>query len=353
MAGKDAKKILVRAPNWIGDAVMALPALEALKALYRKADITVLAKGRTVPVFQNNPHISEIIEYDDKRRHSGISGRLKLGGEIKRRGFDTAVLFQNAFDAAFLSFISGIPKRIGYARDFRSRLLTNAIPVTDEIKKVHQAFYYLNIVKTLGGEVPPRPLPRIYISPAERSWVEEFVSDNGLKRAFLIGAAPGASYGPAKRWPPEKFAEALTILCEGRNGFPLIFGGPEDKEACREVSKMLKMRHLDLSGKVYLRQFMALVARLNLFITNDSGPMHVGSALSTPTVAIFGSTDATLTGPLGPFAKVIKREIDCSPCFERTCKFKHYRCLEVEPKEVARAAEALLKEKEGAGKGRK
>lgn len=353
MAGKDAKKILVRAPNWIGDAVMALPALEALKTLYKNSDITVLAKGRTVPVFQNNPHISEIIEYDDKQRHSGISGRIKLGGEIKRRGFDTAVLFQNAFDAAFLSFISGIPKRVGYARDFRSKLLTNAIPVTDEIKRVHQAFYYLHIVKTLGGVVPEKPLPRIYISPAERSWVEEFVSDNGLKRAFLIGAAPGASYGPAKRWPPEKFAEAITILCAGRGGFPLIFGGPEDKEACTEVSKRLKMRHLDLSGKVYLRQFMALVARLNLFITNDSGPMHVGSALSTPTVAIFGSTDATLTGPLGPFAKVLKREIECSPCFERTCKFKHYRCLEVEPKEVARAGESLLKEKEGAGKGRK
>lgn len=353
MARKDAKKILVRAPNWIGDAVMALPALEALKALYRNSDITVLAKGRTVPVFQNNPHISAIIEYDDKQRHSGISGRIKLGGEIKRRGFDTAVLFQNAFDAAFLSFISGIPKRVGYARDFRSKLLTNAIPVTDEIKKVHQAFYYLHIVETLGGVAPEKPLPRIYISAAERSWVEEFVSDNGLKRAFLIGAAPGASYGPAKRWPPEKFAEAITILCEGRGGFPLIFGGPEDKEACTEVSKRLKMRHLDLSGKVYLRQFMALVARLNLFITNDSGPMHIGSALSTPTVAIFGSTDATLTGPLGPFAKVLKRDIECSPCFERTCKFKHYKCLEVEPKEVARAGESLIKEKDGAGKGRK
>lgn len=352
MAGKDAKKILVRAPNWIGDAVMALPALEALKSLYKKAEITVLAKGRTVPVYQNNPHISKIIEYDDKSRHSGISGRIKLSGEIKRQGFAAAVLFQNAFDAAFLSFISGIPKRIGYARDFRSKLLTDAIPVTDEIKKVHQAFYYLNIVKTLGGAMPEKPVPRLYISQAEKSWVDEFIADNGLKRAFLIGAAPGASYGPAKRWPPEKFAEALTILCEGRNGFPLIFGGPEDKEACTEVSKRLKMKHLDLSGKVYLRQFMALVARLNLFITNDSGPMHVGAALSTPTVAIFGSTDSTLTGPLGPTAKVLKREIECSPCFERTCKFKHYRCLEVESKEVARAAESLLKEKEVA-KGRK
>ncbi|MDP2688952.1 MAG: lipopolysaccharide heptosyltransferase II [Deltaproteobacteria bacterium] len=342
MASAEAtKKILVRAPNWIGDAVMCLPALECLKRLYPGSEITVLTKGRAVPVFENNPHVAASMEYDDRGAHGGLGGRFKLRGELKERGFGLAVLFQNAFDAAFLSFISGIPERAGYATDLRSGLLTKAIPVTDEIKKRHQAYYYMNIIKALGGECE-RAAPRVYISKEENDWADGFIRANGLEGALMAGAAPGASYGPAKRWAPERFAETLAALSRSHRLVPMIFGGPEDSGVCREVSRRMRGKYHDLSGRVTLRQFMALLSRMSVFITNDSGPMHLSAALGVPTVAIFGSTDPSLTGPLGDGVKVVSNNTPCSPCFERTCRFSHYDCLSIGAEEVMKAAEGLL-----------
>ncbi|MBI5492935.1 MAG: lipopolysaccharide heptosyltransferase II [Deltaproteobacteria bacterium] len=339
------KRILVRAPNWIGDAVMSLPALSSLKALFPDAGVFVLAKPRVVPVFENNPDAAGLITYDDNGRHRGLKGKLKLSGEIKGEGFNLAVLFQNAFDAAFLSFMSGIPERVGYARDLRSPLLTKAIPVTPEIEKRHQAFYYLNIVKELGGAVPERPAPRIYISGEEMLWAERFLKENGLDKDRLIGAAPGASYGPAKRWPPERFAQALNRVSKAIGAVPLIFGGPEDSDASEKVSGMIEDRHLNLAGKTTLRQSMALLCNLRVFITNDSGPMHISAALNVPTVAVFGSTDPALTGPLGERAVVVMKKAPCSPCFERVCKYGHYECLNnIEADDVVKEALSLARE---------
>lgn len=339
--GGDIKKILVRAPNWIGDAVMCTPALECLASLYPASEITVLTKGRAVPVFENNPHAARTIEYDHQGAHSGFGGKLKLRSELKGRGFDLAVLFQNAFDAAFLSYISGIPERVGYATDLRSGLLTKAIPVSAEIKKRHQVHYYINIVKTLGGDCPSS-IPRLYISKAEDEWADGFIKTNGLEGRVMAGAAPGASYGPAKRWPAERFAEALASLSASHSLVPLIFGGPEDSGTCREVARRMRGKYLDLSGRVTLRQFMALASRVGVFITNDSGPMHISAALGVPTVAIFGSTDPVLTGPLGADARVVSNSTECSPCFERQCKYKHYRCLAIGADVVVKAAVELL-----------
>ncbi len=344
-SGKEIRRILVRAPNWIGDSVMCLPALASLKRLFPSSGITVLTKGRSIPVFENNPDVKDIIEYEDKSRHKGLKGRLTLAGELKERGFDLAVLFQNAFDAAFIAFTARIPERVGYARDLRSGLLTKAIRVTREIKKRHQVFYYLNIVENLGAAASLSPVPRVYISGVEMAWADEFIRKNGLTGAVLLGAAPGASYGPAKRWGAERFALALKALSDAFKGkaVPIIFGGPEDAEICGEVSRLMRSKHLNLAGTVTLRQFIALLSRLKVFITNDSGPMHISAALGVPTLAIFGSTDPTLTGPLGKTTKVMIKKIDCSPCFDRTCRYGHYKCLgSIEPQEVFLAARSLM-----------
>lgn len=339
-------KILLRAPNWIGDAVMCLPALASLKALYPGSEIYVLTKPRAIPVFENNPSVAGIIAYNDKGEHEGLLGRLRLSRELREKSFDGAVLFQNAFDAALISFLSKIPVRIGYKRDLRGLLLTKPINASKELKKRHQVFYYLNIVKELGGKVPSGPRPDIVISLEEARLADTFLEENGLKGIPLSGASPGASYGPAKRWSPQGFAEVLTVLNKEKKLFPLIFGGPEDKEACKAVSDKLGSACLDLSGKVTLRQFMALAKRLKVFITNDSGPMHIGAALGVPTVAIFGSTDPVLTGPLGADTVVMMKNVECSPCFERECKLKKnkYKCLTgVTSGEVYGAAEALVR----------
>lgn len=242
MASQGTRKILVRAPNWIGDAVMCLPALASLKKLYPKSEITILTKGRATPVFENNPAVKEVMVYEDRGRHKGITGKMRLSKELRERGFELAVLFQNAFDAAFIAFTAGIPERVGYARDLRSRLLTKAIPVTEEIKKKHQVYYYLNIVKAIGGTHSGSPIPRIFLSRQEKGWAEEYLKKEGLKGKSLAGASPGASYGKAKRWMPENFASVLEAFNNGHESVSLIFGGTEDKEACDSVAGKINGR---------------------------------------------------------------------------------------------------------------
>jgi len=336
------KKILVRVPNWIGDAVMCLPALEALGALYPSSDISVLAKAKVVPVFEGNPSVSDIIVYD-KTRHGGLLGQLRLSGEIRKKRFDLAVLFQNAFGAAVISFLGAANERVGYATDCRSGLLTRAIPVTGEIKKRHEVFYYLNIIKELGGKMPAKPAPRIHLSSRERGLANRFLEESGLGKGPLFGAAPGASFGPAKRWPSAGFAEVLKGLVDEYGGDALVFGGPEDSEACKGVLAAMPSA-VDLSGKLGLREAIALMERCNAFISNDSGPMHISAALGVPTIAVFGSTNDSLTGPVGERAVVVRDKMDCSPCFERECKFGHYECLtRIVPEKVLLKAKELIR----------
>jgi heptosyltransferase-2 len=316
---------------------MCLPALEGLKALYKMADITVLAKSWTAPVFENNPSVADIFYYDAGERHKGASGKLRLVSEIKQKRFDLAILFQNAFEAALLAFLARIPERVGYARDFRTMLLTKPVAFTDEIKKIHHVFYYLNIVKELGGVCTVEPWPVIRLKEEEIEWAQGFLKEKGVFAEgggeALIGCAPGASFGPAKRWPPERFSGVLERLskdlaasgnacsgnacsggaCSGNACTALIFGGQGDIEAATLLSKGLTERgvkNLNLAGKVRLRQFMAITALLKLFITNDSGPMHIAAALGIPTVAIFGSTDPALTGPVGSQVRVVTKNLE-------------------------------------------
>lgn len=321
------KKILVRAPNWIGDAVMSLPALAALGRSFSRARISVLAKSRVIPVYQNQKEVSEVIEYDSAGIHRGLKGRLKLAAEIKKRGFDTAVLFQNAFDAAFLSFVARIPNRIGYARDMRTPLLTRAITATREIRSVHQIFYYLRLVEVVGATHGANTMPEINLSTEEKRWADGFFKDATGDAAGLVCAAPGANYGIAKMWPAPSFAKALDKLCKKMSLKPVLLGGPDDSAVCADIANMMEVKPANLSGELALRQSMAIAARSALFITNDSGMMHVAAALGAPTVAVFGSTDPNLTGPIGKKTAVVIKKTPCSPCFERTCRFGHYDCL--------------------------
>ncbi|MBI5236477.1 MAG: lipopolysaccharide heptosyltransferase II [Deltaproteobacteria bacterium] len=354
MAAKEKKCLIVRAPNWIGDAVLCTPALGALRRLYPVAAITVLAKPSVAPVFQNSPDVTDIMVYDDKDAHKGIAGRVRLSGEIRKRRFDVAVLFQNAFDAAFLSFISGIPERIGFARDLRGPLLTKAVTATKEIKAAHQVYYYLHLIEAMGGAVSGNasPRPRLYVTRDERKWAKAYLKTYGLAGRPLVGVSPGASYGQAKRWLPERFAKAVAELGRRHNAATIIFGAQEDVEAVSIVERLLPFPCVNCAGKLTLRQFMALLIELDIFIANDSGPMHLGSALGVPTIGIFCSTDPALTGPVGAHARAVLNRVPCSPCFKRTCRFGHYDCLaSVSVDMVIEAAEALMRASEKGAKG--
>ncbi|MBI5598484.1 MAG: lipopolysaccharide heptosyltransferase II [Deltaproteobacteria bacterium] len=347
----------MRVPNWIGDAVLCEPALRALKGLYPSAEIIALAKPRVAPVFENNPVLSGIMVYDVESTHAGYGGLLRLSRRLRAEKFDMAVLFQNAFEAALIAYLARIPERIGYARDLRTPLLTGRVELTGEIKKEHQVFYYLNIIKELGGKTPvlsPYPptcaekeiFPEIRLRDAEIRGAQGFLENKGFGGGeFLFGVSPGASYGPAKRWGVGGFREVIERLSKDTDSAAVIFGGKDDEEVCRELSGNLKVRHLNLAGRTSLREFIALAARMRFFITNDSGPMHVAAALGVPTVAIFGSTEPMMTGPLGKRTEVIRKKVECSPCFKKECPYGHYKCMSaINPDEVYAASRAFFTE---------
>ncbi len=341
------ERILVRVPNWIGDAVMTLPALESLGRRFTGAKITILAKPRVRAVYEQNPFVYEIVDYDSTGAHSGLKGRMSLARSLKKKKFTKAVLFQNAFEAALITFLARIPERIGYARDMRGPFLTKSIPVTDEIKKRHQVFYYLNIVKELGGELPKEPVPQIYITEKESELARATLEEAGVgPLTAMLGVAPGATYGPAKRWPADSFAETIKELSSDFSMAPVIFGGPDDVDDSEALSKRLAQKdieHLNLTGKTGLREFIAMAAGAKLFISNDSGPMHIAAALGVPTVAIFASTEPELTGPLGKAVNVLCADVECRPCFDRKCKDKDYECMDmIKPYMALEVARTLL-----------
>ncbi|MBI5048037.1 MAG: lipopolysaccharide heptosyltransferase II [Deltaproteobacteria bacterium] len=328
MPKSDIKSILVRVPNWIGDAVLCLPAIEKIKSIYPQAEITVLAKPWVSPVFFNNPVVKRIIDYDASGRHNGIAGKWRLIQELKQHGFDMAVLFQNAFEAALIAFLARISIRVGYARDLRGWLLTHSLKLGSDIKKAHQVFYYLNIAASLSQGYQPSVIshqPKIYLTTEEKIWAEKFLNDKDVDNGIIVGMAPGASYGPAKRWMAEKFSKVAGRLTNDYGAKLVVFGGKEDREICNAVLNGLP--GINLAGELDLRKSIAIVSKCNLFLTNDSGPMHISASLGIPTIAMFGSTDPKLTGPLGGRAKTIKKDIECSPCFERVCKYGHYNCF--------------------------
>ncbi|PKL52026.1 MAG: lipopolysaccharide heptosyltransferase II [Nitrospira bacterium HGW-Nitrospira-1] len=334
---KNCVNILVRGVNWIGDAVMTMPALRALKHSHPEARITLLVKPWVSQLFEKDPNIDEIILYTDL--YQGLAGKFKLAAEIRKHGFCMAALFQNAFDAAFIAFLAGIPERIGYNRDCRRLLLTKAIPFDDRARDLHHIEYYLNLIRKAGFPAKYE-LPWIYLSAEER-----LDARNKLKalRRPIVGINPGATYGSSKRWPPARFAEVAFRVVSEMHGSVVIFGGPSEAVIAEEIERefnrlsgnpeldsSLITHHslLNMAGRTSLRELISLISECELLVTNDSGPMHISYAVRTPVVAIFGSTSPEHTGPAGKKDIAIKKALDCAPCFERECKKNNLECME-------------------------
>ncbi len=319
------KNILVRGVNWIGDSVMILPSLRALKEVVPKNKISLLIKPWVSPIFERNPNIDEIILYDDT--HKGFLGKLKLSRLLNKKSFCSTILFQNAFDAALIAFLARIPERAGYNRDGRGFLLTTKVPVTENILKIHHIFYYLNLLKHIGLNAE-YSRPYIYLADTERFYARDLLKD--MKRPIL-GINPGATYGSAKRWLPERFAEVANWFIKDTGGSIVIFSGKNEIDIAQEIDKRILDNKLFLAGKTSLRDLIALISECDVFVTNDSGPLHISYAVRTPLVAIFGSTDPQLTGPPtdehGMNHVVLSPDLPCSPCFERTCRNNDMQCM--------------------------
>jgi len=323
------QRLLIRSTNWIGDAVMTTPAIRAIRKYFPNAHISLLAKPWVAPVFENSEHVDRLLVYDAERRHKGFFGKFRLARDLKKYHFDAAILLQNAFEAAFISFLAGIPFRIGYNTDARQLLLTHPVSCTNEVKKKHQTEYYLNILRGIGVEEDNRDL-YLKLDQRDRFRAEKILSEqHPFPGDKIIGINPGATYGPAKQWPLDRYARLADRIQAFTERPVIIFGGPKDINLGRYISQRMQHRPIDLSGKTSLGEAMALIEKCALFITNDSGLMHVAAALDVPLLAVFGSTNPVTTGPLGRHSRIVRAPLECSPCLRPECPKGHLNCMDL------------------------
>ena len=332
MRKEGIRRIVVRGPNWLGDAVMCEPALSQVRTLFPQAEITLLVKPGIADLLAQHPEVNRTLVYDDRGRHAGLVGKWTLAGVLRRHRFDLAILFQNAFEAALISFLAGIPRRFGYATDGRTLLLTDPVTVPPRTAQRHQVEYYWDLLKPLGGH-GPAPAPRLFVTPDESALIAGRLADAGIGPSDpVIGVNPGSTYGHAKRWLPDRYAEVVNRAVtdvQGRSGARVgvaILGAKGEEPLGKAIADQIKTRTVVCSGQTTVRELMALVKRCQLFLTNDTGPMHVAAAFKVPLVAVFGPTDWQTTSPFGVDAQLVRQPVSCAPCLLRECPIDH-RCM--------------------------
>ena len=332
MRKEGIRRIVVRGPNWLGDAVMCEPALSQVRTLFPQAEITLLVKPGIADLLAQHPEVNRTLVYDDRGRHAGLVGKWTLAAVLRRHRFDLAILFQNAFEAALISFLAGIPRRFGYATDGRTLLLTDPVTVPPRTAQRHQVEYYWDLLKPLGGH-GPAPAPRLFVTPDESALIAGRLADAGIGPSDpVIGVNPGSTYGHAKRWLPDRYAEVVNRAVtdvQGRSGARVgvaILGAKGEEPLGKAIADQIKTRTVVCSGQTTVRELMALVKRCQLFLTNDTGPMHVAAAFKVPLVAVFGPTDWQTTSPFGVDAQLVRQPVSCAPCLLRECPIDH-RCM--------------------------
>lgn len=342
------KNILVRATNWVGDVVMTLPALEVIKKYFSSSSITVLAKPWVLPLFENHPAVDQVISFNKgEGTFTGLYEMIRTVRLIRKKRFDLAILFQNAFEAAVLAFLGNVKYRVGYNTDGRGFLLTHKVIRTEEVLKVHQVDYYLGLTKAMCW-MPDTPgyseedrsefgphYPRLYVAREYTEKGRSLIKSNGIDTSdFLIGLNPGAIFGGAKRWPSDRFAKIGDWAAEKWGARVLVLGSRNETDICNSLCSSMTHRALNLCGRTSLGEAMGIIGLCRFFVTNDSGLMHIAAALGVPTLAIFGPTDHVATGPRGPAARIIKHDIECAPCLKPECPRDHRCMLSIEPEEV-------------------
>ncbi|HEX5645676.1 MAG TPA: lipopolysaccharide heptosyltransferase II [Nitrospira sp.] len=345
MRKESIRRVLVRAPNWIGDAVMCEPALRGLRSLFPQAELTLLAKAAVAELFVGYTGLDHVLVYDDKGTHAGLGGKWTLAGTLRQHRFDLAVLFQNAFEAAFITWLAGIPRRYGYLTDGRAIFLTDPVAVPSPNSLTHQVEYYWNLLTPLGLSGAP-PSPQLMVSSEEERRMGERLASSGVALSDLvIGINPGSTYGSAKRWLPDRFAEIAQRLAEHisdgeRTRTAVVILGAKGEESLgKDIAAHIQGRSVVLSGATTIRELMAVTKRCRLLVTNDTGPMHIAAACGVPVVAVFGPTDWRTTAPYGQEQSIVREPVDCAPCLLRECPIDH-RCMTRVP--VDRVYEACL-----------
>lgn len=333
---QDIQRIFIRSTNWIGDAVMTTPAMGRVRAAFPEAEIAVAANPTVAQLLRHHPYCDRTLVYDKKGVHRGAGGLLRFCAEVRKEQFDLAILFQNAIEAAIMTTVAGIPRRAGYNTDCRGLLLTHAVPGWRRARRFHHTEYYLTMLEGLGIKGGDCRL-RLHCTEEELAWARGQLSDG-----IWVAINPGATYGSAKRWYPERFAAVADGLAKEFSVRILLVGSPDERSIAGEVTVNMRSEALNFAGKTSVRQLMALLSQCRLLVTNDSGPMHVGAAFGVPVVAVFGSTDHTTTSPLASLYRIVRKPTACAPCLKTTCPTDHRCMTAVSEIDVLEAARILL-----------
>ncbi len=332
-------KIAVRAPNWIGDSILALPAIAALQENYPEAEIWICGLEWIKDIFLPLNFVKGVIPLKSPSR---LRGLLKSAKILKKKQFDVGVLLTNSFSSALLFLLAKIPQRWGYNRDFRGLLLTKPVKIGDSSLPVHQVLYYTNLLSGLGLPTSHQSLA-LTLDPAVRQQAQDLLVSLGItfQRPIVI-LNPGAFYGTAKRWPASRFAELASMLQEKVQADILIVGSVDELVLAQTIASLMKDPPFILSGKTTVSQLAGVLSHATLFVSNDSGPMHLANSFGVPVIAVFGPTDPQITGPFQQPSAVVKKDTDCWPCRHRECPTDH-RCMgNISAADVYKAGERFL-----------
>lgn len=340
------KSIVVRGTNWVGDAVMSIPALREIRRIFPTAKLTLHTRSWAEGIFRDADFLDEILTFD--KTESKISDAFLQAKILKQKNFDLAVLLPNSFESAFVAKLARIAKRFGYAKEGRSFLLTNAIEIPEWKNERHEVFYYLNLV----GEIEnfyfgrhkisyKKPSIDIKISDERRETARKILEENGVdlsKKTIALGV--GSTNSRAKRWHAENYAKLNDLMQNDLNLNVLLVGAKDEIEVAEEVFAKSGKKPIILTGKTSLAEIVALLAEIDLLVSNDMGLAHIAPAVGTKTLVIFGPTNEKTTQPLG--SEIIRKTVDCAPCMLRTCPIDHRCMTQISAEEVFEKAKSVL-----------
>ncbi len=341
-------KILVRGTNWIGDAVMSIPALRELRRIFPDSQITLHTRSWADGLFRDAEFIDELVTFDKHRWK--IKDVYDNSQFLRDDKYELAILLPNSFEAALTSFLTRIPRRIGYNKDVRGLLLTDPIAVPEWKNRKHEVYYYLNLIaeverRVLGRDTVSQAIPNtdLKISEERKNEARKKLSDLGVdlsRKTVALGV--GSTNSRAKRWPAERYAALNDRLQNEMDANVLLVGSKGESDVSNAVAKLSVKPPLNLTGQTDLAEAVAILSVIDLLISNDMGLAHIAPAVGTATIAIFGPTNSETTRPFSFNAEVIRKEVECSPCMLRDCPIDHRCMTRITVDEVFEAAERLL-----------
>jgi lipopolysaccharide heptosyltransferase II len=343
---KDIKRVVVRGTNWVGDSVMSVPALRALRRVLPHAEISLVLRPSAKGLFADANFIDELLVYN-RRSALSVFSQIK---EWRKRQFDLAILFQNAFEAALIPFLAGVPLRLGYATEARQAMLTHPVALPDWRSSKHEVFYYLYLVTALEQLLyrtsticESDPDATLEVSESRKAQAAQFLKALDITRdQTVVAICPGSINSRAKRWPAESFASLADRLIEDRRQV-VIIGSREEEDVTREVTARMRQKPIVLTGRTTVEQLTAILSLVDLVVTNDTGPSHIAAALGRPTLVIFGPTNPLTTRPFSAQAEILRHAPDCAPCMLRDCPIDHRCMTAITVEEAVEQSRAMLK----------